>query len=309
VWLESLGGAWHDSSGQSGATLVVRKRLLDLVRSDLITQWSDSPPSSTFMVQTLQHIERAREACVPDVEQRFAAELVDIGGLDLVVEVAHDMRSPLTSILFLAEILHREQSGALNDVQKRQIGIVYSAALGLVGMASDMIEVARGGNRLQAKSPVTFSVNEMLGSINALVSPFAEQKGVALSVRELQSEIRLGYPVPLSRILVTLATNAMKFTHEGSVEISAVSLGGMRVEFSVHDSGPGIPPEAMDTLYQPFRRETTRKSGYTFSGTGLGLAICQRLIKALGSELVLETSPEWGTRFSFVLQLPPANIF
>jgi signal transduction histidine kinase len=64
----------------------------------------------------------------------------------------------------------------------------------------------------------------------------------------------------------------------------------------------------MATLYQPFRRQSARSTGYYFSGTGLGLAICRRLVEAMGSELKLETRENWGTRFSFVIDLPAANL-
>ena len=69
-------------------------------------------------------------------------------GLDLIVEVAHDLRSPLTSILFLAETMLHGRSGPLTPLQERQLGLVYSAAFGLNAVASDVIELVRGGDRL-----------------------------------------------------------------------------------------------------------------------------------------------------------------
>jgi signal transduction histidine kinase len=217
------------------------------------------------------------------------------------------MRSPLTSILFLSEILHRGQSGDFNEVQKRQIGIIYSAALGLVGLASDMIEMAKGGSRLRDPAPEAFSVNEILRSVHDLVQPTAEEKKLSVTIHTLESEHRIGFPIPLNRILLNLTTNALKFTHSGGVDVTAEQVHSTRVRFSVRDTGPGIAPEAIETLYQPFRREPSRESGYYFSGTGLGLAICRRLVKALGAEIHIETRPEWGTRFYFELDLPPAS--
>jgi len=293
---------------QNGATLTLRRRLVELLRADIVRHWQEIPASGQDMLETLERLERAQNACKPSLEQSFAAELADRGGLDLVVEVAHDMRSPLTSILFLSEILHGGQSGALNDVQKRQLGIIYSAALGLVGMASDMIEMARGGNKLPTAEPSSFSVNEILTSVHDLVKPTAEEKRLDLKIQSLRSPRRLGFPMPLSRVLLNLTTNALKFTENGTVELSARAVGGARVEFSVRDTGPGIHPDAMATLYQPFRRQSARATGYYFSGTGLGLAICRRLVEAMGSELKLETRDNWGTRFSFVIELPAANL-
>jgi len=90
------------------------------------------------------------------------------------------------------------------------------------------------------------------------------------------------------------------------VDIAAVEKSDMRVAFSVRDTGPGINPEALASLFQPFRR-SARAGRYLFSGTGLGLALTRRLVRAMGSELCLETRPGWGTQFWFDLELPPAD--
>jgi signal transduction histidine kinase len=214
-----------------GVTVVARRRVLELLRAELVRYWAAAPPDATAMIDALSRLERVRAACTPTLDQAFTAELADYGGLDLVVEVAHDMRSPLTSILFLSEILHSGQSGAMTPLQKRQVGIVYSAALGLVSISSDMIEMARGGSRLMGDKPVPFSVNAALRSVQGLVQPMAEEKGIELRVRKLQSENRVGYSIPLGRVLLNLATNALKYTTEGLSSSRPPPLGGNVVEF------------------------------------------------------------------------------
>jgi signal transduction histidine kinase len=307
IWIAGACSDGVPDDTQNGAITTLRRRLVDVIRENILQRWSDDVPDAATMLETLQGLERAQKACAPSADQSFIAELSERGGLDLVVEVAHDMRSPLTSILFLSEILHRGQSGDFNEVQKRQIGIIYSAALGLVGLASDMIEMAKGGSRLRDPAPEAFSVNEILRSVHDLVQPTAEEKKLSVTIHTLESEHRIGFPIPLNRILLNLTTNALKFTHSGGVDVTAEQVHSTRVRFSVRDTGPGIAPEAIETLYQPFRREPSRESGYYFSGTGLGLAICRRLVKALGAEIHIETRPEWGTRFYFELDLPPAS--
>jgi signal transduction histidine kinase len=112
--------------------------------------------------------------------------------------------------------------------------------------------------------------------------------------------------VALSRVLLNLTTNALKFTAEGSVDVTAKETGSRAVEFSVRDTGRGIPPQSMATLYEPFRRR--QKPGeYAFSGSGLGLSICRKLVEAMGSSLEVETAPGYGTRFHFELDLPLAG--
>ena len=86
----------------------------------------------------------------------------------------------------------------------------------------------------------------------------------------------------------------------------AREIGTRQIEFSVRDTGRGIPPQSMATLYEPFRRRQ-REGEYAFSGSGLGLSICRKLVEAMGSVLEVETAPDQGTRFYFVLDLPEAG--
>ncbi|NJD10693.1 MAG: HAMP domain-containing histidine kinase [Gemmatimonadetes bacterium] len=305
-WVMHRAGEAAPGEVASAGVLMLRRVLVDELRALLVADCAVTPVGESELLRELQRLEGARLACRPAGEQASLTELADHGGLDLLVEVAHDVRSPLTSILFLSETLHKERSGPLNDVQKHQIGIIYSAALGLENMAADMIEAARGGLRVSARDAVPFSVNDVLAAILDLVRPMAVEKGLTIATHPLPAPLRVGQPVPLSRVLLNLCTNALKFTQQGSVELSARSLGGNAVEFAVADTGPGIAPEAVSSLYQPFRRAPTRASGYVFSGTGLGLAICRRLVGRLGSELQFDTDVS-GTRFRFVLDLPPAD--
>jgi signal transduction histidine kinase len=223
------------------------------------------------------------------------------------VEVAHDLRSPLTSVLFLAETLQRGQSGPVTEIQRRQLGLIYAAALGLSTVTSDIIELARGGDRLVDTNPAPFSISEIFESVRDIVYPIAEEKGLQMRLSLPESDHRLGQPLALSRVLLNLTTNALKFTDQGHVEIAAAAARLDDVEFSVRDTGHGISQEALETLFQPFRRVASRESGYCFSGTGLGLAICRRLVEAMGGTLEVESDASWGTRFRFSLTLPRAS--
>jgi len=280
-------------------------RLVEMLQTELVRAWSEAPTpaSPAAILGTLNALEQVRQAIARNDARQFEAHFTGVEGLDLLVEVIHDLRSPLTSILFLAETLQRGQSGDVNDVQHRQLGLIYSAALGLSTIVSDAIELARGGNELADTDVTPFSLAELLESTLSIVRPLAEEKGLALRMVAPGNDRRLGHPVALSRVLLNLTTNAIKFTERGFVEISCEERPGDRVVVSVQDTGPGVNPEALASLYQPFRRARDR-AGYCFSGTGLGLAITRKLVEAQGSTLKLETRPGWGTRFFFELDLP-----
>jgi signal transduction histidine kinase len=251
-------------------------------------------------------LDRLSAALEPDWSQHFADRLSGPDGLELVVEVAHDLRSPLTSILFLAETLQRGRSGPVTPVQERQLGLIYSAAFGLSSVASDVIELARGGDRLVDLDPIPFSITDIFESVRDIVLPIAEEKGLRVEVFPPDADFRVGYPVALSRVLLNLTTNALKFTTEGAVEVRGALLDGDHVEFAVRDTGRGIPPQHMATLFEPFRRR--QKPGeYAFSGSGLGLSICRKLVEAMHATLQVETESGAGTRFHFTLDLPRAT--
>ncbi len=282
---------------------VLGRRLLELLRTELVRHWRENPNDvdKDSVVDLLAGMESVREAAEPDWDQHFASRLAGPDGLALVIEVAHDLRSPLTSILFLAETLQRGQSGDVNELQRRQLGLVYSAALGLSTVTSNVIELARGGSQLADTQPAPFSVAEILESVHDIVRPMAEEKGITMRLLPPASDHREGHPHALSRVLLNLTTNALKFTEEGFVEVVAREKDLTTVEFSVRDTGPGINPDALETLYLPFRR--SREDRYAFSGTGLGLALSRRLVEAMGSQLEVETGKDWGTRFYFDLTL------
>jgi hypothetical protein len=284
---------------------------LQRLRAAVLTVWkqSSSSPEPAEVLRVLDALDRVSLAFPRSDPHRPSGEDDPFGiptAPELIIELAHDLRSPLTSILFLTDALRREQSGEVNPLQRQQLGIIYSAALGLVSMTGDVIEYARGGDSRPRGRPAPFSVSQLLDSIHDLVQPMTEARGISLRLSCPDHDHLLGHPVPLSRVLLNLTTNAVKATEKGHVLISVQRVGNEQVEFSVADTGSGLNPEAEETLFLPFRtREEGSRIG--FSGTGLGLDICRRLVAAMGGDLRYETFPGEGTRFFFTLHMPPAH--
>jgi signal transduction histidine kinase len=224
---------------------------------------------------------------------------------ELLVEVAHDFRSPLTSILFLAEALRSGHAAPVTDTQRSQLGLIYSAAFGLAAIASDIMDLAREEKDLIDDEAEPFSIVEVFQSVERMVRPLVEEKGLELRVVVPERWQSRGYPHALSRVLLNLTTNALKFTDEGSVELGVRPMPHGRLEYYVQDTGRGITPEQQRSLFRPFRRRSARaEDGHHFSGSGIGLSIARRLLRAMGSDLSLDSSDATGTRFSFVLPVP-----
>jgi len=278
-------------------------RVLDGLRMEILGGGTTGDPA--LVVATLRAVESVRQSLPPTSLGDSSPRLSSAEALEILVEVAHDLRSPLTSILFLAETLQRGQSGPVNELQHRQLGLVYGAAFGLSALTSDLIELARGGSRLVERQTAPLSVSDVFQSVRDIVRPLAEEKRLAILLSPPTPDHRLGHSLALSRVLLNLTTNALKFTEEGHVELTGRPTNDSRVEFSVRDTGRGMPPEALATVFAAFRR-APRGNGFAFSGTGLGLTICRRLVAAMDSELRVESEPGAGTRFFFELRLPAA---
>ena len=287
-----------------------RLRLLQLLQSELIHVWrrlSARPPSRDEILRVLSEIDQTIVSLEPHGRDRIEAMVEAESPLTMVIQLAHDIRSPLTSVLFLAELLQRGRSGEVNETQQRQLGVIYSAAFALVSVANDVIELARGGGTsLTSEDPAPFSLAESLGTIREMLQPMAEDKGIEFRVVTPRDDRRVGHQAAISRALLNLTTNALKFTEEGYVEIAAESSGWEHIRFSVTDTGRGMSPEAERNLFQPFQKSERRK-GVFFSGSGLGLSIVRRIVRDLGGVLTYETRPQEGTRFEFTVRMPSAS--
>jgi signal transduction histidine kinase len=289
--------------GWTAAEKTLTRRLVDLVRQELLER--DRGLTADALIELVRSLEEIRTRIAPPPQQILATRLMGANAAELVVELAHDLRSPLTSIMFLSETLRRGQTGQVNDIQRQQLGIIYSAALSLTTIASDLIDLG-GEDRFltpEAASKAPLSLREVFESVRAMVAPMAEEKRLDILTLGPDQDLRLGNAVSLGRVLLNLTANAIKFTESGYVEIVAQEHGTRRVEFSVRDTGRGMDPHTLDSLFEPFRRGQTR-SGFHFSDTGLGLTICRRLVGLMGGTLEVETRAGWGSRFFFELDMP-----
>jgi signal transduction histidine kinase len=299
------GLAGHPALLEGIPPFVPTRRVLERLRHAFLERSGGGPAASdpAAVLAVVRVIERVQDELDRDAAHRFASRLSGLDAQQLVVEMAHDMRSPLGSILILAERLRNGVGGEVPPIQQRQLGLIYSAAFGLSALAGDVIELARGGTTLLDTQPIPFAISDVLQSILDILRPMAEEKRLTMHCTGSAADLRVGHPAALNRVLLNLATNAIKFTNAGSVDVTALELDRVRVEFAVSDTGRGIPPHVMAHLFEAFRQRQM-PGDYAFSSAGLGLSICQKLVRAMGGELRVETQLEQGTRFSFVLELP-----
>jgi signal transduction histidine kinase len=287
-------------------TVVFSRNLIDLLRMEFIAKLRRDHTKRVSQSEMVEALAALEELCAisdrADSKTEFSQKLESPDAGKAIVEVAHDMRSPLSAILFLVDTLRTGQSGPVNAVQERQLGLVYGAALGLSNVADDIRE-AEHGSLIADTRPQPFSLAETIHDVATIVAPVAEEKGLSLREFYPATDVRLGHGAAVHRILLNLTTNALKHTDAGTVTVGCSDQAGNAVEFWVEDTGRGIPDHVMAMLFTEFRPGA---SGIRFSAAGLGLSICRSLLTKMNSRLRVDTAQDQGTRFSFVLELPPA---
>ncbi len=224
-------------------------------------------------------------------------------GAALVVEMAHDLRSPLASILMLSETLGAGMTGPVTDAQREQLRLIYTAALGLCNVANDVLDLAHDDQRLLAGEAESFSLFEVLDGVRSIVLPMRGGRHVAVECHVPREDQRWGHPRRLARVLLNLAANAVRVTEHGYVRMEARELPDDpdRLVISVSDTGPGMDGAAQRALFhqeQPTAAVATQTDPF-FSGAGIGLLICRRLVASMGATLCVESRLGLGTHFSF----------
>jgi len=279
---------------------VIAREYVSTLKVNFLSQLANtSDLNANEVVRTLLKLDEAEDAWRRTDRGKFISRLTGADCADAVVAIAHDIRSPLCSILLLVDALRHADRAVPNPVRERQLGLIYGAAFGLSTTVSNLISAARGDGLVQGE-PTPFSVSETIHSVSSIVQPMCEEKGIPLGMEFPENDARVGHASAIQQALLNLTSNAIRYTDAGSVSMGCSEISADRVEFWVEDTGPGIPDEVLERLCYGFPPEGVK---LRFSSAGLGLAIVRTLVEAMGSTLQVDSGPD-GTRFSFVLTLP-----
>jgi signal transduction histidine kinase len=293
----------HDSPGPDSFPPVIAREYVSTLRVHFLAELDAARGlDAREVVRSLRKLDEAEDAWKRTERGKFISRLTGADCADAVVAIAHDIRSPLCSILLLVDSLRRAEKGQANPIRERQLGLIYSAAFGLSTTVSNLIGAARGD--LVQGEPLPFSVAETMRTVSAIVLPMCEEKDIPLRMHFPKDDVRVGHAFPIQQALLNLASNAVRYTDAGSVDIGCGEPSADQCEFWVEDSGPGIPDEVLRRLNYGFPPEGVK---LRFSSAGLGLAIVRTLVEAMGGTLQVDTGGD-GTRFSFILELPHAPL-
>ncbi|HHS98556.1 MAG TPA: GAF domain-containing sensor histidine kinase [Chloroflexi bacterium] len=219
---------------------------------------------------------------------------------DLVADLVHEMRTPLTSIIGYARMIQRDDVS--EDDRKSFARTIEREAARLSRMASDFLELARleSGRAFPVREEV--SLKSLAAEAIALLRPQAEAKQIAL-IEEVPDDLPtlLGDPQRLHQVLVNLVGNGVKYCRPGDRVTIGARVEGDEVLVYVSDTGPGIPPSAQEHLFERFYR--LPRTEEDVEGTGLGLAITRRIVEAHGGRIWVKSDVGKGTTFYLTLPL------
>jgi signal transduction histidine kinase len=224
-----------------------------------------------------------------------------------LASVAHDIRTPLQTIILMADILCRaadkpDLTTQVPDVAHR----LQDNARALANLVGDVLDLARF-DAAQGKLQTTeFSLNDLLAEEAALIRPLAEAKGLWLKLEMPEVTFRLRSDrMKLVRIIANLLGNATKYTNSGGVTLAASREPDGTALIRVSDSGVGIAPEQVENIFDEFVQlqnpDRDRRKGH-----GLGLAICRQLVAILSGSITVKSQPGHGSHFT--VRLPPPSV-
>ncbi|MBU0929107.1 MAG: transporter substrate-binding domain-containing protein [Spirochaetes bacterium] len=216
-----------------------------------------------------------------------------------VAWVSHELRTPLHGILGATELLGRT---GLDEEQAKTLSMARSSAEQLFRILSDLLDAVGSNKGSLSFERVEFSFEDFASWLESVLRPAAEERGLAFRFQANGSSRRiLADKNRIAQVIMNLSMNAIKYTDRGEVEL-ALALHEDSLYISVKDTGPGIPDEAKDKIFQPYYR-VDRKQSSSAGGLGLGLAIVKSIVDALGGSIRYETHPSLGTHFEVSLPL------
>jgi len=217
--------------------------------------------------------------------------------------MSHEFRTPLTSMSSITGILLSRLDGPLTSEQQKQVEFIRSSARELTDMVGDLLDLAKVEAGRITISAEWFEMVDLFSALRGMFKPIVASSSISLVFDEPEDDIKLYTDdKKLSQILRNFISNALKFTPEGEVRVTAALLPEERVEFAVTDTGIGIAAEHLPNLFDDFVQLDVRLQK-RLRGSGLGLSLSRKFAKLLGGEVHAESELGKGSRFSVTLPM------
>ncbi len=240
------------------------------------------------------------------------AEAANKAKTDFLSTMSHDIRTPMNAIIGLTTIAEKNLGDVASTGESlRKISLASNHLLTLINDILDISKVESGRLNL---SPLTFSIVQTVENLVNISQPMIKEKNIEFSfhINQIEKEYLYADQLRLNQIYINILSNAIKYTEPGgrvSVNLSEGPSdvpGCIRLTYAVADTGIGMSPEFMKTMYEPFSRQVDSRVN-SVQGTGLGLAITKQMVELMGGTIDCQSEPGKGTTFTVVLDIPVSD--
>jgi PAS domain S-box-containing protein len=246
----------------------------------------------------------AQERAIQNARRLAEVEALSRAKSQFLASMSHELRTPLNAIGGYAELIEMGLGGSVTEQQREYLARIRTSQQHLLRIINDLLNYSRieSGKLTYEREPVALTA--VIETVASMIEPQATGKGITLAQPDGQNDVlAIGDRLKIEQIVLNLLSNAVKFTpSKGRVTVACHQTED-RAMITVRDTGPGVPRDRVDDIFEPFV-QLGRSLSTGPEGTGLGLAISRDLARAMGGDVTLETEPGVGSVFT--LSLPKA---
>jgi signal transduction histidine kinase/CheY-like chemotaxis protein len=293
-----------DPESWTDIAIIVQMTVLAYVTGAILRQRLNRMRREQFL-----HIQRERRINQTLLEAKEAAEQGSRVKAEFLAVMSHEIRTPMTGVLGMMRLV---LDSPLSPQDRRRLQLAHQSGEGLLGILDDILDMSRLEAGAVTFAAAPFSLSETIQDVVALCALQAEAKGLTLdlALSDGTPDWGIGDAARLRQVLFNLVGNAVKFTEQGHIHITAnaeqTPAGTPGVVLTVTDSGIGIAPEQREHIFGLFG-QADASIQRRFGGTGLGLTICKRLVEGMGGQIDFISTPGHGSTFSVHLPFTSAE--